>query len=269
MALAEKLANRRWLRREKPFPHVVATDVFTPAAYRDIEVAFQQLLALGLGDPRERERFSRSIEGYDVYALSLQPSLPEPLHVFFSREWHDAIAAVAGGHATGDVDGALHHHPPGTLSGRPHNDLNPGWFAGEADPGEVNLSDGRRCSYQSGRLGAAGVGGPSPRETIRAVAVLFYVNNPPWRPGDGGETGLYLDGRARTENPVLAVPPRNNSLLLFECTPRSYHAFIRNTVQPRNSVIHWLHRTKEDVIRRWGSEPIVSWDGPRVLNEAS
>ena len=41
----------------------------------------------------------------------------------------------------------------------------------------------------------------SARETIRAVSVLFYLANPEWEPGDGGETALFRTLRR------LAPPP--------------------------------------------------------------
>ncbi|WP_433757792.1 2OG-Fe(II) oxygenase family protein [Nocardia sp. CA-135398] len=91
---------------------------------------------------------------------------------------------------------------------------------------------------------------------MRAVAVLFYFGNPDWRPGDGGETGLFAHIGANPV-PALTVPPLNNSLLLFECTPRSWHSFVGDNVAARNSVMMWLHRPKEDVLRRWGGDSIA------------
>ena len=264
MELARLIANRRWLRCDHPFPHLRATEVFTPAVYQGLEAAFQEVLARGFGTPAEGDRFARGIDGYDVYALPFHAGLPQPLHLFFSQPWHDLLAHLLGVHATGDLNGALHHHLPKSLSGRPHNDLNPGWFLSGAQPGVVNLSDNLRCSYYTGHTGA---GGPPAHESVRAVACLFYLNNPPWRPGLGGETGLYASPHTRTEEPLVAVPPINNSLLVFECTGRSYHAFLRNPVQPRSSVILWLHRTKTEALAHFGPGAIVGWDGPRVLNE--
>ncbi len=34
--LAGRLGNRRWVFGQRPFPHVVARDVFTPDAYADL-----------------------------------------------------------------------------------------------------------------------------------------------------------------------------------------------------------------------------------------
>lgn len=261
--LAKLLANRRWLHREQPFPHFRAQNVFRPPVYRAMEAAFQSMLRRGLGTGDDPEQFSRSITGYDVYSVTLQRKLPPPFSVFLSRAWHDTLAALTGIAATGDLDGALHHHLPGSLGGLPHNDLNPGWFAAEAAPGEVNLSDNSVCAYRTGATAA-----PLVRETVRAAALLFYLNNRPWTPGDGGETGLYDSILRPTAEPILAVPPVSNSLLLFECTPYSYHAFMRNRYA-RNSLIMWLHRPRTEVEARWGEAAIVNWDRSAALNETA
>jgi Rps23 Pro-64 3,4-dihydroxylase Tpa1-like proline 4-hydroxylase len=95
------------------------------------------------------------------------------------------------------------------------------------------------------------------REAVRAVAVIYYLNNPQWQPGDGGETGLYRTVRDAIEHPVAVVPPLNNSLVAFECTPGSYHTFRSNVRHPRNSVVIWLHVEKSAAIARWGESALV------------
>ena len=60
-------------------------------------------------------------------------------------------------------------------------------------------------------------------------------------------------------SPAAAVPPVNNMLLAFECTPNSYHSFISNKVAERNSVIMWLHRSDEMAVNRWGENTLERW----------
>jgi 2OG-Fe(II) oxygenase superfamily len=79
----------------------------------------------------------------------------------------------------------------------------------------------------------------------------LYLCNPDWIEGDGGETGLYGSREDPVDRPIAVVPPINNSLLMFECTPYSYHSFLSNGRSPRNSVIVWLHREKVEVLSRW------------------
>jgi len=254
-AMAAKAA-RRWMRRQAPFPHVVVANVFSDEVHREMEVHFREILGRGFGGPAERDRFGRNIPGYDVCSYLLPPGFSGPLGVFLTREWHDMLAGVLGIEATDDVTASLHHHPVGSGSGSPHNDLNPGWFVGEATPETVNVLDANLVNYYNGRTTQPGL---NARETVRAGVVIYYLANEPWAQGDGGETALYRTGSARVDNWASAVPPVNNSLVAFECTPYSFHSFLRNTRHPRNSVIMWAHRPKEEVVRRWGARTIVSW----------
>lgn len=252
----EILLSRRWMRCEEPFPHVVGQDVFTPEVYRELCAHFAAIEARGLSEQAVDGRFGRSTRGYDAYSYSWTPDCEGPLQLFTSRAWHDLLAGLMGVRATGEITGGLHYHAPGSADGRIHNDLNPGWFLDQEVPRDtVALSDWRRWSYFDGSSGRERL---SVLERIRAVTMIFYLENPPWRLGDGGMTGLYSSARQAVDRPNLAVPPVNNSILVFECGARSYHSFIRNH-NPRRSVIFWLHRTREEAVARWGEHAIVNW----------
>lgn len=256
MLLSEILAQRTFWRRFEPFPHVIARDVFTDEVARSLADAFSAVLARGLSAAREPGRFSRSVPGYGAFVFNLGPDTEGPLSVFMSREWHDMLARMFGVEATLDVDVALHHHEPNSPSGWVHNDLNPGFFVDQPRPDGVNASDAGACDYQTG----AGARRPL-RETVRAVALLYFLANDRWSPGDGGETGLFTEQWRDVNEPFARVPPVNNSLVAFECTPRSYHAFLTNRRASRSSVVMWLHRRKSEVVARWGERSIQRWPG--------
>jgi Rps23 Pro-64 3,4-dihydroxylase Tpa1-like proline 4-hydroxylase len=82
--------------------------------------------------------------------------------------------------------------------------------------------------------------------------MIYYLNNDGWQPGDGGETALFATGKLGV-GPFGLCPPVNNSLLLFECTPHSFHSLIANPRRARDSVILWLHSTVEDAEAKWGT----------------
>ncbi|HKQ99954.1 MAG TPA: 2OG-Fe(II) oxygenase [Pyrinomonadaceae bacterium] len=256
LPLPELLANRPWLKRLHPFPHYVAREVFIERAYREIEGTFREFLSGGLSEQPGTGQFARHKSGYDAYSLGFTPQLCGPLRIFLSRAWADLLARLAGVSHTGEVNGGLHYHLVGSRSGRVHNDLNPGWFVDCEESDGINVSQPDLCSYFHGQTFREGL---VARERVRAVAMLFYLNNQPWREGDGGETGLYSFGGTSVENYAAAVPPLNNSLLVFECTPYSYHTFLSNRRHPRSCVIMWLHRTKEEAVSRWGEAKIVNW----------
>lgn len=244
--LGSLLANRRWVRRERPFPHVVAQNVFVPEFYAELDEQYRRI---------EEDRFHRNMKGYDASGSELSAHVDGPLGVFASRAWHDMLARIWHLDATGDIAGSLHHHDPGGKSGWPHNDLAPGWFPSPpAGPDTVLLSNSPHVDYFTGPR----IPGTPARETVRAVALLFYLANPDWQPGDGGETALFASCGGANRGPAATVPPINNSLMMFECTPFSWHSFLTNR-KPRNSLVMWLHRTKEEALERWGDDRIVYW----------
>ncbi|WP_067431680.1 2OG-Fe(II) oxygenase [Nocardioides jensenii] len=247
--LPDLLAHRQWVRREWPFPYIVAQNVFKAEFYQELDAQFRDL------ERTNPEMFRRDMKGYDASATELSHHCDGPLSVFASRSWHDMLAKIWGVQATGDVAASLHHHEPGGASGWPHNDLANGWYPDrELKPDEVQLSNSAEVNYYHGRVKPE----TPARETVRAVALLYYLGNPEWQPGDGGETGLFTTFSGAGQGPAVVVPPINNSLVMFECTPFSWHAFQTNRT-PRNSLVWWLHRTKEDAVARWGEQSIVYW----------
>ncbi len=245
----ELFAHRRWIRRTRPFPHIYARDVFAAEFYERLAEEYARIR-------RERgAEFRATAVNYSATGMTLAEVRDGPLALFTTREWHDLVAGVTGIAATGDVEGSVHNHPPGSPGGWPHHDLTPAWFGGpEPGPDEIRLPD-PRVALKSGPISPE----VRARELVRAVAVMFYLGNPGWRPGDGGETALYADIAGPTPTPALLVPPLDNSMVIFECTPRSWHTFAGGNTAERNSVVMWLHRPKNEAVLRWGGDNIVQW----------
>ena len=226
------VANRRWLSRAKPFPHVVVDNLFADGFYRALEHQFLEMLRRRPQALPSPGRDGRDRGQQDMYAMMLPPNIGGPLAIFLSKEWHDTLAGLFAVPATGDIECLLHSHPVGSGHGWIHNDL---W----AQALESDAPDQRR-------------------KTVRAAAVLFYLGNPPWSPEDGGETGLYARPSDPPGLPVVAVPPVNNSLLAFECTPFSWHGYLSNRRSVRNSIVFWIHRSWADAAGHWGGEALRS-----------
>ncbi|NKY46983.1 2OG-Fe(II) oxygenase family protein [Nocardia cerradoensis] len=243
------LAHRRWIRRTRPFPHVYVRDVFVAEFYQRLAAEFDRVRS------ERPDLFGPVAAGYGASGASLTRMRNGPLEVFLSRAWHDLIERVAGVSGSGDVEGSVHHHPPGSPRGWPHHDLTPAWFPG-AEPGPEAV--GLPADDIDLKSGARPAGVPA-REMVRAVAVLFYLGNGEWQPGDGGETGLFADIGTADPAPTVVIPPLDNSMVVFECTPRSWHTFLGANTAARNSVVMWLHRPKEQAASRWGGDRIVNW----------
>jgi 2OG-Fe(II) oxygenase superfamily len=247
--LADVLAQRRWIQRVRPFPHVIAYDVFKPSVYSRLEDAFLELLEETAGRPY--------LKAHEIHGRMLGDDVADRFDPLLARPWHDLLARILKINATGHIAAGMHHHQVGSRHGFPHNDLNSGWFPGDPAPGRLVFS-GPAIDYTTGTV-LDEVAGCMPVETVRAASALFYLANPAWEIGDGGATGLYRSDTDDIEHPVAVAPPLNNSLLMFECTPASYHGFISNRRNPRNSIVMWLHRPKKDVLDRWGESAIVPY----------
>jgi LPS sulfotransferase NodH len=245
-ALRAALSPVRWWRSSRPFPHARAWPVFRPEVYASLVGAFREYEDAG--------RFTRGIPGYDVTAMPVTRENAGPFEVFTSRPWHDLLARMFDVDATGEVNISLHHHAVGSLSGSPHNDLNPGWFVPGDPKGEIVVHSPRVCDYRTGATKTA----EQSVERVRAIAVIYHLGNPEV-PTSGGDTGLYRGTSDPVDRPLVMAPPVNNSLIAFECTPFSYHAFLTNRNNERNCLVMWLHRSKEDVVDMYGEASIVGW----------
>jgi hypothetical protein len=252
------LGSRRWARHERPFPHYVVRDVFAARTYAELCGEFARLL--GPGDASTSTQFARAMPGYDASGYFFGPDLDGPLSIFVSRAWRDLLSAAVGVDVTDHVSGALHHHRVGSADGEMHTDYSTGWFVEErtTDDGMI-VADNTACGYWTGEPHRLGV---RPRELIRAIAVLYYLANPTWQPGDGGATGLYASATDPLRAPAARIPPVSNSMVVFECSPWSYHSFLRNRRAERNCVAMFLHRRREDAVARWGARRITGGPEP-------
>jgi hypothetical protein len=257
------------LLRKEPFPHAFVDQVFVPEFAAELDAACAKVLA--------GERL-RHFGWYDAHAWNFSEKTSGPLRVFITPEWRDMVASVLGVKVTPHVAGGIHHHDIGSANGMVHSDYNPVYFPQVDEPaaGRKRPPAGARSRGPAGRgdlapvqLSQAGLVGyttgvPEKRgvkivPVARAVAFLYYLGNEPWVRGDGGETGLYRRLSDPVDQPTVAIPPHNNTLVAFECTPSSFHSFVTNRRLERNCVIAWFHRTIDDVESRWGSEALERW----------
>jgi len=252
---ADVLANCAWLRRRQPFPHIVARNVFKPDFYAALSAQLGGILGGGLSDAPARGRFSRSIPGYDAYGIGLDHTTPEPAAIFLAPAWRDLMCGLFGITRTPYVFAGAHYHAVGSRDGFIHNDFNPVWFLRSCESC-IGIPREERCAYKTGA-------GPAPEEekieVVRGAVMIIYLLNDGWRPGDGGETGLFESRQSCISEPDAACPPENNSLVAFECTPHSFHVFLSNRRLPRTSLIMWVHRPLEEAIEKYGEDRLERW----------
>jgi hypothetical protein len=246
--VAPLLWHRRWWRHRLPFPHVHAVNVFRPDVYLELEDAFRTWLDSYGGGPE--------LDGHD-WATTVTAAFPGPLRLFCSAGWLDLLRSALDVSVTRYLNVGLHHSRPGSAPGFAHTDLSPAWFPDDGGDGVV-LADPERVDYTSGTRRQSGV---RAARVVRAVAVLFYLANPPWEPQHDNCTGLYRDRGDDMAEPVVRIEPHSNSLLAFECTPWSFHGFTGGGTVATNSVVQWLHRTPAAARTRWGPGVVVGYGG--------
>lgn len=242
------ILNQLWEHRH-PFRHFRATNVLAPEVYQPVASRFSALLD-GNGHKDAPYRFAQTNVNYDARILGVDEALAPSFAPLFSMGLIEELHELFDFPFLPAVDGALHSSPVGSRTGWIHTDLCAAWFDESVPPTGPFLFPRRdRCDYFTGSPKDAAA---APKKYVRAAALLFYLCNDGWAPGDGGETALYGTQEPSSRSAVAHVPPLSNSLLVFECSPHSYHRFITNPGRVRNSVILWIHAAPEVMESRWG-----------------
>jgi len=246
-------------QHQRPFRHFRAHDVLEGHDYRRLCELFRQIQD---GSTALSYRMARTSRNYDARVVAVDERLAGLLDPLFAPAWLSSLGRLLGFPPADVIDGALHSSPAGSRDGWIHTDLCPAWFDESRPSGTVRFPDRLRCEYFTGRPLHPDA---RPVEYIRAAALIYFLCNDGWEAGDGGETGLYAAARHAACTTFTSVPPVNNSLLFFECSPHSYHRFLSNPGRERNSVILWLHCTVEQAKTLWGETSIA----PRAHSRAA
>lgn len=218
-----------------PFNYLVVEEVFESVLAVSLSSLFRELIvdARGIGKVGE--------VGELVYdALNFTPRIEHVRHTALawlaSAELSEMISSIFNIRLDENFMIGMHRHNPGSRPGWPHTD-----FAVVSFPDEPPNVGGLRyfredngCHYADDTRDRQ----PNSLKTARAIACLYFTANPDWQPDMQGETGIYAELGKRL---VSRIPPKNNSLLAFEISPLSYHAFMGSPKVQRNSYIWWYH----------------------------
>ena len=214
----------------EPFPHIVIENFFKPDIYAALCQKFEIAKNKGFSEEKASpvNQFHAFTVEYDGYVYTPQGTLDptNPLSLFFSLEWNNFFSKLFHQFSTFETTLAFHHHPIGNTTGFVHNDF-------------VDMPFSPISKLPNGVIWKSS---PKPdRKVRRTISILYYLNNPEWRQGDGGETGIYS---ADKKTLLKVVPPVNNTLFAFQTSPQSMHAFQGNKTE-RNSFVQWFHTPPE------------------------
>ena len=192
---------------------------------------------------------------YGAYTRQLGDLAAGPFSIFYTKFVYDFIRSHFSFATDGGIQGAIHHHRPGSPSGWVHNDFHNCNFVAKLNHEGLNpWTPGTTYQYGYDQR-------PEIIKCYRSIAILYYFGNEPWQEGDGGETCFF---RSRSwDDMFLKIPPINNTLVAFEVTPNSWHAFASNARNERNSVAMWYHSSHDVSLQRFGVLPHVT-PGPKA-----
>jgi hypothetical protein len=227
-----------------PFNYLVVEELFHKATASNLNMLFTELMA-------DAKKIGQVGEvGKLVYeALNFTPVLNHvrntSIGAFVSAELREFIANVFRIRIDENVMIGMHRHVAPSKPGWAHTDFAVVSFPNESPNcnGVRVFYDGCGCNYSDDSRDRQ----PNSIKTARALACLYYVGNDTWAPNVGGDTGLYADLGRRL---VKSIPPKNNSLLVFEISPISYHAYLGCETMHRNSFIWWYHSEPNYLLSR-------------------
>lgn len=230
-----QISNRTTKVLTEPYPHVVLDNFFDSTTVAGIEAHFGAVKSLGLSDTFRADRLAR-FPSYDAYCYVFPRSVPAPLDIFLSRGWKDYLSGLFKLDVSDDIIAEYHHHKPESKGGVMHTDFIECFFTENQTPDKMNPWY-FECDYTGSNPPGVRI-----KSRVRAIAFLYYFGSPDWMAGDGGET----------EIPGSMVEPIHNRLFAFEISPASLHRFVANKRLQRNTVIGWLHMTKEKAETHFG-----------------
>lgn len=231
--------------RKQPFKHLVIDKLFHKPFYNLMCNEFNNRLATGLKDEYGPDRFWK-FGHYDAWCWTFNPVKDRVFsNVFYSKHWRKFINNFFDLNLDSNMLAEFHHHKPRSEAGYIHNDYEVVSFMNDQLDNGINPWH-HQCDYR-GRANDA-------KHVVRSIAMLYYFNNPAWEEGMGGETGLFID-YGDDAKPKRKIAPLNNRLLAFQVSPKSYHAFLSNKKQPRNSMVMWCHSTEKYAIEKYGEVP--------------
>jgi len=245
-----EIVNNDIVMHDEPFRHIVVDDLLTDTLYEDLCCFFADSFSRGLSEKPDRNLFSRHQGGYDAYIFTPNPRAEYPMSFLNSRGWVEYLSSLFAIQSSDDTITSFHHHLPSGADGWVHSDYSLCSFR------EDRLDNGinpwyYQCIYEDDVKGRQ----PDTTKRMRAIAIIYYLANEPWKEGDGGETALYN----KEQNIVKKVAPINNRLLAFEISPTSFHGFVKNHRHIRNSISQWIHQEPQSMFEKFGVYETVKW----------
>jgi hypothetical protein len=211
-----------------PYRHIVIRNLLKEKPYNEMCHSAKDVL--------KQSSPSFKYHGGVTYSACMATLTPENMKdgydFFGSPEWKNCVSKLFNIQFNKLIMLSAHHHTAPSKSGWVHADLS-----------ICSYNDDENRSIIIGPNGANYIDDtanrqPKSTKCVRRVACLYYFNNKEdITEQDGGSTAIY---DASGKKMVKKVIPENNSVLLFEISPTSYHTYVGATFD-RTALVHWFH----------------------------
>ena len=215
----------------EPYNHVIIENLLNEEIYEKMCKKFPEYISRVEKSPI---KIGDTDLTYDARIYSLiDQDCNDGYDFFVSELWKDFVSNIFEIELNQHITYSLHHHTAPSRSGHVHADLSICSVI-QDDSKKIKLSGD--CLYNDDTEDLQ----PHTQKTMRTIASLYYFNNKVdnWQESDGGGTGMYAN--YNFDSFIKQVPPKNNSLFMFQIGADSYHGFMAANFD-RSSMVQWFH----------------------------
>lgn len=225
---------------ESPFPYYVIKNLLKPEIYDMISSGFMDLI----GKTKPYKDLPGAVHNYSAHIYGLKREDCKNSYDFFvDGYWKNFNMMTFGILVNKYIALSAHWHQAPAEPGFIHNDCN---ICSVLDDKNTDYTLTGNCYYSDDTESRQ----PNSTKICRSIASLYYLNNNPTKPNDGG-TSIY--GNYKFYSKIKDIPATSNSVFTFAVKPNSYHGF-SGARYNRSALVQWFHSSPSYMLSRYKEE---------------
>tara|TARA_B100001094_G_scaffold88543_1_gene84660 strand:+ start:771 stop:1661 length:891 start_codon:yes stop_codon:yes gene_type:complete len=222
---------------EEPFPHIVINNLFKDDIYEMVSSNFMDMI----GRTKPYKDLPGAVHDYAAYIYGLKKGDCKYGYDFFVDDiWKNFNMITFGVLLNKYIAMSVHWHEAPSKPGFVHNDYN---ICSVMDEGSSDFTLTGNCYYSDDTAHRT----PNAHKISRSIAILYYLNNQPTTPNDGG-TSIY--GNYQFHSKIKDIPANSNSVFVFAVQPNSYHGFTGANFN-RSAMVQWFHSSPAYMVHKY------------------
>ena len=222
---------------DNPFPHIIINNLFKDNIYEMISSNFMDMI----GRTKPYKDLPGAVHDYAAYIYGLKKEDCKYGYDFFVDDiWKNFNMLTFGVLLNKYIAMSVHWHEAPSKPGFVHNDYN---ICSVIDEGETDFTLTGNCYYSDDTAART----PNAEKISRSIAILYYLNNEPTTPNDGG-TSVY--GNYKFHSKIKDIPATSNSVFVFAVQPNSYHGFTGANFN-RSAMVQWFHSSPAYMVHKY------------------